>query len=67
MTIAIYYKNRPQKKNLSNFILFVDEKFNISKLKKYILSSEYSYINDLLKTKDQKSRILDFDISSKKK
>ena len=67
MTIAINYKNNTPKKNSSNLILFIDEKFNISKLKKYILSSEYSFISDLLKTKDKKEKILDFDINSKRK
>ncbi len=67
MTIAINYKNKTPKKNSSNLILFIDEKFNISKLKKYILSSEYSFISDLLKNKDQKEKILDFDINSKRK
>ncbi len=67
MTVQIIYKNTSFKKKLSNLVLFVDEKFNLSNLKKNILSSEYSFINDLLKTKNLKKEILDFDISSKKK
>ncbi len=67
MSIAINYKKSPSKKHLGNLILFVDENFNITTLKKLISSSEYSFINDLLKTKDNKKKILTFDISSKRK
>ena len=47
--------------------MFVDEKFNLSGLKKHITISEYSFIFDLLKTQDVKKKILSFDFSSKKK
>ena len=67
MSVIIKYKNSNSKKNSSNLVLFVDEKFNISSLKKHILGSEYSFIYDLLKTKDNKKKILTFDINSKKK
>ena len=67
MTITINYKNNVPKKDSFNLVLFVDEKFNISSLKKYVLSKEYSYIFDLLKTKDLKKKIISFDINSKKK
>ena len=67
MTVQINYKNKFTKKETSNLVLFVDEKFNISTLKKHILSSEYSYILDLVKTKDTKKKIVTFDINSKKK
>ena len=67
MTITINYKNNVPKKDSFNLVLFVDEKFNISSLKKYVLSSEYSYIFDLLKTNDLKKKIISFDINSKKK
>ncbi len=55
--------------NLSsrNQVLFSDEKFSISGLKKYITNSEFSYIKDLLRTSDLKKKLLLFDISSKKK
>ena len=36
------------------------------KLKKYVSTKEYSFISDLLKSKDLKKRIISFDISSKK-
>ena len=48
-------------------ILFVDENFNISSLKKSISNSDYSYISDLLKTRDSKKKIVTFDINSKRK
>ena len=48
-------------------LLFVDEKFNISSLKKLISVSEYSYIQDLLKNESLEKKIITFDISSKRK
>ena len=66
MSVLINYKNSLSKQNLSNVVLFVDEKFNISNLKRYVLNSEYSYISDLIKAKDNKKKILTFDLSSKK-
>ena len=67
MSIKINYKKGLSKKNSSNLIMFVDEKFNLSGLKKHITISEYSFIFDLLKTQDVKKKILSFDFSSKKK
>ena len=67
MSIAINYKNSSTSKNLANHILFINEKFNISTLKKHISSSEYVLISDLIKTKDPKEKILTFEINSKKK
>jgi len=52
MTIQINYKTNNSKKVSSNLVLFVDEKFNISGLKKHISNSEFSYISDLLKNSD---------------
>ena len=66
MSIQINYKKNSFKPNSINLILFVDENFGISGLKKYISTSEYSYISDLLKTSDLKKDILFFEISSKK-
>ena len=67
MSISINYKNNSNKKNSSNIVLFVDEKFAISKIKKHISGSEYLFILDLLKTTNLKKKIVVFDISSKKK
>ena len=67
MSFKIIYRNKISKKNLQNLILFVDEKFNISNIKKHIPSSDFVLISDLLKARDEKKKILAFDISSKKK
>ena len=67
MTVQINYKSSSSKKVSSNLVLFVDEKFNINGLKKHILSSDYNYISDLIKKRDEKKKIIAFDISSKKK
>ena len=67
MSVQIYYKNSITKKNVANSVLFVDEKFNISSLKKHILSNEYSFIADLIKSRNLKKKILTFDLSSKQK
>ena len=67
MNIKINFKNQAFSKSYGNLILFVDEKFNISSLKKLISNSEYAYILDLLKNEDLKKKIVTFDISSKRK
>ena len=67
MSIIINYKNSSKENNTSNLVLFVDEKFNISSLKKYLLNSHYSFILDLIKTRDLKKKILSFDVNSKRK
>ncbi|MDC0234652.1 hypothetical protein OAJ63_02035 [Candidatus Pelagibacter sp.] len=66
MTIQINYKNNKPIKITSNLVLFVDEKFNIGAIKKYISNNEFSYISDLLKIGDLKKDLLSFDINSKK-
>ncbi len=67
MTVQINYKKNLSKKNSSNLVLFAGDEFNVSSLKKHILSSEYSFISDLLKTANLTKKIVTFDISSKKK
>ena len=67
MPIKINYKNKSFNKSTSNLVLFVDEKFNISNLKRYLSSTELSYIKDLLKTSDLKKKMFLFKINSKKK
>jgi len=66
MTIQINYKNSDLKKPSNNLVLFVEENFNISGLKKYISGAEFSYISDLLKNSDLKKNLLFFDVNSKK-
>ncbi len=67
MKIEINFKNRVSDQSAGNLLLFVDEKLNITGLKKVLVNTEYSYISDLIKSEDQKKKILTFDISSKKK
>ena len=65
MSVTINYKINSTKKNSPNLILFTDEKFSISGLKKLISDDEYSIISDLIKVKDFKKKILSFDVSCK--
>ena len=67
MTVQINYKSNFLKKNSDNLVLFVDETFSITGLKKYISTNEYAYISDLLKINDKKKKIVHYSLSSKKK
>ena len=67
MPIKINYSNKLTNKLPSNFVLFVDQNFNINVIKKIISNTEFSYISDLLKTSDLKKKILSFEINSKRK
>ena len=67
MTIKINLKKSTLKNTSSNLVLFVDEKFSTNPLKKYISSSEFSYITDLLKSCDLTKNLFVFELSSKKK
>ena len=67
MSIQINYSNKASSKSSSNIVLFADEKFNIKGLNKHLSSSEFSYINDLLKTNDLKKNMFVFEVNSKKK
>ena len=67
MSIQINFKNYGSNKTPANLVLFVDEKFNISNLKKYLSNSEFSYIRDLLKTSDLKKKLFVYELNSKKK
>ena len=67
MSIKINHSNKVSAKSSTNVVLFVDEKFNLSPLKKHISGPEYSYINDLLKTSDLNKNLFVFELSSKKK
>ena len=57
MSIKINYLKKVNSKSSSNLVLFTDEKFNINSLKKYFSNSEFSYINDLLRTSDIKKNM----------
>ena len=66
MSIKISY-TKSNNKSSGNVVLFVDEKFNCKNIKKYISSSEFSYINDIIKTYDLKKNIFVFELNSKRK
>mgnify|MGYP001272552253 CR=1 FL=1 len=67
MSIKINYLKKSSSKSSANLALFTNEKFKIDDLKKYLSNSEFSYINDLLKTSDLKKKLFVFEVSSKKK
>ena len=67
MSIKINYLKTTSSKTSANLVLFTDEKFNINSLKKYLSNSEFSYINDLLKTSELKKNMFVFEVNSKKK
>ncbi len=67
MSVTINYIKAKPKKSSSNQILFVDENFSMSSLKKFLSNNEYNFVSDLLKTKDVKKQILSFEINSKRK
>ena len=67
MTIKIKYLTKMGGKTSANLVLFTNEKFNINSLKKFLSNSEFSYINDLLKTSDIKKNLFVFEVNSKKK
>ena len=67
MSIQINYKNSGLINASANLVLFVEENFKISSIKKHISNTEFSYISDLLKTSDLKKNLLIFEINSKKK
>jgi leucyl aminopeptidase len=67
MSIQINYKNNEVKKSSTNLVLFVEDDFNISSLRKHISNVEFSYISDLLKKNSLKKNILFFEVNSKKK
>ena len=65
MSVQIDYNKHLSPKNSVNKVLFVDEKYKILSLKKYLSNNEYKCISDLLKSKDIEKKILSFDINSK--
>ena len=67
MHIKVNYLKKKITSASSNLILFSNEKFKTDTFKKYLSGFELSYINDLLKTRDLKKKLLTFDVNSKKK
>ncbi|WP_440635430.1 leucyl aminopeptidase [Candidatus Pelagibacter sp. HIMB1746] len=66
MSINISYKNNLKNKSTFSHVLFVDDKFSLTNLKRHISKSEYVFISDLIKARDLKKEILSFDLNSKK-
>ena len=48
-------------------VLFTNDKFQIKSLNRFLSNSEFSYIQDLLKTADLKKKLFIFELNSKKK
>jgi leucyl aminopeptidase len=67
MSIKIVYSKKKLGKLSNNLVLFSNENFSINSVKKFLSTSEFSYIKDLLKTSDLKKTLLVFEINSKKK
>ena len=67
MSVQINYKNSSVRNNLTNHVIFSDEKYSISNLKKHVSKTEYALVSELIKGKDLKKKIISFDITSKKK
>ena len=67
MSVKISYLNKAIQKTSTNTVLFVDEKFKISNIKKFVTNGEFNYIKDILKTSDLKKNLLVFEINSKKR
>ena len=64
MTVQILFKNND---NSNNQVLFVEQDYNISTIKKHVSSVELSYIKEILKNSDLKKKILSLDLNSKKR
>ncbi len=67
MSVEITYQSASFKKKSSNLVLFADENFNITHLKKYFSSKDYSFIADLLSINEKKKSIISYDINSRKR
>ena len=67
MPIKINHLKKITQKSATNLVLFSDDKFHNGNFKKYLSSSECSYIEDLIKISDLKKNLLVFEVSSKKK
>ena len=58
MSIKINYTNKTIINYHPILVLFCDEKYSVSGLKKYLSNNEFSYISDLIKTIDVKKTYL---------
>ena len=67
MSIEINYLKKTISGTSANLILFTNDRFNTNNLKKYLSGSDFTYINEILKTSDLKKIYLFFEVSSKEK
>ena len=67
MTIKINYLKKSDYKKSSNIVLFVNENFDVKKIKRFFSNSEFVYVNDLLRNCNLKKNLFVFEINSKKK
>ena len=67
MTISVAYNRNISKRTSGNLVFFVSDKYEIKNLKKYLSNSEFTFVNDLIKIRDQSKKILSFEINSTKK
>ena len=67
MSIVVSYKKNSPEVKLGNLIFFVNEKYNLSPVKKYLTKNEYGLFEDIFKSKNLSEKITIIDLSSKKK
>ena len=67
MSIVISYKKNIAKSTIRNLLYFVDDKYNISGIKKCFTKLESKFIGEFLKSQNLSKEIISFDLSSKKK
>jgi len=67
MSVQVIYKDKIDSKKLANYVLFVEENFNINNIKKNVSDTEIFYIKEILKKNNLKKNILSFDLNFKKK
>jgi len=67
MSVKINYSKNTSTKPSGNNVFYVNDKFSISQLTKYISKSEINYIGNLLRNEDLKKNILVYEINSKRK
>ena len=56
MSVKISYKIKFSKNKGSNYILFVGDNYKDLNIKSYVSKNEYSFVLDLLKSKNQKKK-----------
>ena len=63
MSVKINYSKNTSTKPSGNNVFYVNDKFSISQLTKYISKSEINYIGNLLRNEDLKKKIHALEIS----